>query len=93
MRLNWKVRLKNKAFWLAIVPAIILLVQAVAAIFGAELELTELGDKIVTVINAAFAVLTILGIVVDPTTAGLGDSKLAMTYQEPKKDPDNDANA
>ena len=93
MQLNWKVRLKNKAFWLAIVPAIILLVQAVAAIFGAELELTELGDKIVTVINAAFAVLTILGIVVDPTTAGLGDSKLAMTYQEPKKDPDNDANA
>jgi len=93
MRLNWKVRLKNKAFWLAIIPAACLLVQAVAAVFGAEMELTELGDKLIAAVNATFSVLAILGIVTDPTTAGLGDSRLAMTYQEPKKDPKEDADS
>ena len=42
--INWKVRAKNKNFWIAIIPAILLLVQAIAAIFGAELDLGELGD-------------------------------------------------
>lgn len=82
--INWKVRLKNKAFWLAIIPALLLLVQTVAALAGVELELEQWGEKLIEVVNAAFAVLTILGIVTDPTTQGLSDSPQAMTYQEPK---------
>lgn len=49
------------------------------------LNLGELGDKLLAVVNALFAVLTILGIVTDPTTAGIGDSKQALTYETPKK--------
>ena len=84
--INWIVRIKNKNFWISLIPAVLLLVQVVAAVFGFTLELGELGDQLLAVVNALFAVLTILGIVTDPTTAGVGDSKLAMTYTKPKED-------
>ena len=86
MKINWKVRIKNKMFWLALIPALLLLVQVVAAVFGIDLKLDALGDKLLAVVNALFAVLTILGVVSDPTTAGVGDSKQAMTYDRPKCD-------
>ena len=82
--INWAVRIKNKNFWLSFIPALVLLAQAVAAVFGITLELGELGDKLVAVVNAAFCVLAILGVVNDPTTEGLGDSKQAMGYNYPK---------
>ena len=83
--INWKVRIKNKTFWLALIPAVLLLIQVVASVFGYTLELGELGDKLLAVVNAVFAVLTILGIVTDPTTAGVSDSAQAMTYNKPKE--------
>ena len=86
MKINWTVRLKNKTFWLALVPAVLLLVQVVAAVFGIDLKLDALGDKLIDVVNALFAVLTILGIVTDPTTAGVSDSKQAMEYDKPRAD-------
>lgn len=84
--INWKVRIKNKVFWLSIIPAILLLIQAVAAVFGYTLDFTDLGEKLVAVVEATFVVLAILGIVADPTTAGMSDSNLAMTYEKPKED-------
>lgn len=83
--INWKVRIKNKTFWLALIPAVLLLVQVIAAVFGFQLDLGELGNKLLDVVNALFAVLAILGIVTDPTTTGVKDSEQAMTYTEPKK--------
>ena len=83
--INWKVRIKNKNFWLAIIPALLLLIQVVASVFGYALDLGDLGNKLLAVVNAAFAVLAILGVVTDPTTEGLSDSTLAMAYKEPKK--------
>ena len=85
MNINWKVRIKNKNFWLAIIPAVLLLIQAVAAVFGYQIDLGDLGNKLLVVINAVFVVLSILGIVTDPTTQGISDSTLALTYNEPKK--------
>ena len=84
--INWKVRIKNKVFWLTFIPALLLLIQAIAAVFGYSLDFTDFQQKILNVVEALFAVLAILGIVTDPTTAGVGDSNLAMTYQKPKKD-------
>ena len=84
--INWKVRFKNKAFWVAIIPALLLLVQAVAAVFGFTLDLGDIGAKLLAVVEAVFAVLVILGVVNDPTTSGMMvDSAQAMTYPEPKK--------
>lgn len=83
--INWKVRIKNKAFWVAIIPAVILLVQVIASLFGLTLDLTDVGNKLLAVVNALFVVLSILGIVTDPTTEGVGDSDRAMGYDEPAK--------
>ena len=81
--INWKVRLRNKAFWLAFIPAALLLVQTVAALFGFALNLGDIGDKLLAVVNAVFALLSILGVVVDHTTQGVGDSQRALGYVEP----------
>ena len=86
MKINWTVRLKNKQFWLSVVPAIALVVQAVAALFGYTIDLTTIVGKVQAVVNAVFGLLVILGIVVDPTTAGVGDSERAMSYNEPWQD-------
>lgn len=86
--INWRVRIKNKAFWLAIIPAVLVLIQVVAAVFGYTLNLGELGNKLIAVVNAVFVVLSILGVVNDPTTSGLSDSKLAMSYNKPKEKGD-----
>lgn len=85
MNINWTVRIKNKTFWVALIPAVLLLIQVIAAVFGYTLDLGDLGNKLLDVVNALFSVLVILGIVTDPTTAGVGDSTQALTYEEPKK--------
>ena len=85
MKINLKVRLHNKTFWLAFIPAILLLIQVVANVFGYTLDLGELGNKLIEVINAVFGVLTILGVVTDPTTKGVSDSEQALTYEKPKE--------
>ena len=86
MKINWIVRIKNKAFWLAIIPAVLLLIQAVAAVVGYQLDFGDISDKLIAVVNAVFVVLSILGIVTDPTTDGIGDSTRAMNYTTPNKD-------
>ena len=88
--INWKVRIRNKQFWLSLIPALAMVAQAVAALFGFTIDLTTLTGKIVAVVDAVFVVLAILGIVVDPTTAGVGDSARAMRYEEPWVDPAED---
>ena len=89
MKINWIVRIKNKAFWLAVIPAIALVVQAVAALFGYTINLETWVGKLQAVINAVFALLVILGIVVDPTTEGIQDSDRAMSYPEPWDDKEH----
>ncbi|GEN83645.1 holin [Sporosarcina luteola] len=85
MKINWKVRVKNKMFWLAMVPAVLLVTQIVAGWFGYELAADLIGEEATNFIIAVFALLVILGVVVDPTVSGLSDSKQAMRYHEPKK--------
>ena len=82
--INWKVRIRNRLFWVEVIPAVALVVQAIAAVFGWTLDFTTLIGKLLAVVDAVFALLVILGIVVDPTTEGVRDSKQAMTYEEPK---------
>lgn len=86
MKINWGVRIRNKNFWTALIPALALLGQAVAALFGFTIDLTTLTGKLLGIVDAVFAVLVILGIVNDPTTKGLGDSERAMNYENPWDD-------
>lgn len=81
--INWKVRLKNINFWLTAIPAALLLIQAVAALFGWQLDLGAIGNRLADVVNALFALLAILGVVNDPTTKGMADSQRALGYDKP----------
>lgn len=83
--INWKVRIKSKMFWVSLIPAILLLAQTVSAVFGFTLDFEALQGHLLDVVNAVFLLLSILGIVVDPTTAGVRDSALAMTYEAPRE--------
>lgn len=85
MKINWTVRIKNKNFWLALIPAVLLLVQTVLSPFGYKWDFAVLGQELTAIINALFAVLAILGVVTDPTTSGLSDSEQALTYDTPKE--------
>lgn len=86
MNINWIARIKNKSFWLSFIPAVLLFIQAVAAVFGFTLDFGELGNQLLSVVNTLFAVLALLGVVTDPTTAGISDSRQALTYTKPKED-------
>ena len=85
MNINWIVRIKNKNFWISLIPMILLLIQTVAAVFGFKLDFGELGNKLLAVVEVVFSLLALLGIVNDPTTESFSDSNLALSYEEPKK--------
>lgn len=73
--INWKTRVKNKYFWIALIPALLLFVQAALHVFGVELDFTQVDKDLIGVVNSLFAVLAIIGIVNDPTTSGLSDGE------------------
>ena len=84
-KINWKVRIKSKTFWLAAVPAFLLLAQAIGAPFGYKWDFVVLNQQLAAIINAAFGLLAIIGVVVDPTTAGIKDSQRVMEKLEDNK--------
>lgn len=77
MKINWKLRFKNKATLSAIAATIILLAQQLGL---------KLPDNISEVVNTALTLLVLLGVVSDPTTQGLSDSDNALNYHQPRKD-------
>lgn len=83
-KLNWNVRFQSKYFWLGALPLAIAFITSVASVFGFEIDLSVIGAKLSAVIVALFALLSFLGVVVDPTTKGIGDSEQAQQYTEPK---------
>ena len=87
-KINWQVRIKNRLFWTAIIPATLLLIQSIASAVGVQIDVSDIATKLVAIVNAAFAVLAIAGITADPTTEGIEDSEQAMHYVEPKKRAD-----
>lgn len=82
MNINWVLRLKNKATLTALIAAALAFGYQVAGIFGAvpPVSQDELAQAAMLLVN----LLVALGVVVDPTTAGIGDSERAMNYTEPK---------
>ena len=83
MSVNWKVRFSNPNFWLSLIPAVFLLIQVCAAPFGYDWDFAVLNQQVAAIVNAVFGVLSIIGVVNDPTTAGVNDSARAMTYESP----------
>lgn len=73
--IDWKSRIKNKQFWLSLIPAVLLLIQVVAVPFGYKFQIDVINQQLLDIVNALFVVLTILGIVTDHTTPELSDRK------------------
>lgn len=84
MNINWKVRLKNPVFWTTIIPAAVSFVYCIMGAFGIVPALTE--SMVLNIAGAVITALTVVGVLVDPTTKGVGDSHLAMTYDAPRED-------
>lgn len=85
-KINWKIRLQNPQFFITLVPALALLVQTFMAIFNVSVDFSVVSDRMLVFINALFAVLMIIGVVADPTTAGFSDSARALGYTKPNAD-------
>ena len=84
MKINWKLRLQNKTTLAAIVAAIIALVYQVLGLIGVVPAVSQ--DAVMQTASMVINLLALLGIVVDPTTAGTSDSTQAMNYTEPEKE-------
>lgn len=76
MKINWKLRLQSKFFWVALISLIVLLTQQLGFdIFPKNWE---------EVLNTVLSILILLGVINDPTTAGISDSEQALDYLVPK---------
>ena len=84
--INWKVRIRNKAFWVSVIPMLFLFVQLVFALFGIDLDLSEKQEITLKIVDVVFAILAAMGIVTDHTTSGFSDSSKALTYDTPRND-------
>lgn len=84
MKINLKLRLKNKAVLVSLVGACIAFVYQIFSLFGYVPPIGQ--DMVVQFFGIIINILVALGIVVDPTTSGIGDSEQALNYTEPKKE-------
>ncbi|QSB09645.1 phage holin [Lysinibacillus fusiformis] len=81
MKINWKVRFKNKTFLLSLWALIIVLAQQIASIWGADI--TIVSAQVTNVVETVLTILALIGIVHDPTTPGINDSERALKYDKP----------
>lgn len=82
MKIKWILRFKNKAILMALIAAVVAFAYQVLALVGITPKIAE--DAIIEVAGLLVNILVMLGIIVDPTTKGIGDSDTAMTYTEPR---------
>ncbi|MFC0232761.1 phage holin [Vagococcus entomophilus] len=61
---NIKEKMKTKSFWLAMIPAILLLAQEVLKLFGIAFQTDSLQKELLDILNTIFVILTVSGIVI-----------------------------
>lgn len=83
MKINWLVRIKNKVFWVTLIPMAFLLVQQICAMFGLNLGLSAIQEQVLGIVGTVFGILALLGVVNDPTTKGASDSERALSKAKP----------
>ena len=84
MKLNWKVRFKNKVWLGSFLSLIVGFVYSMLALFDVFPAVTQ--NLVVQLLNQVLTFLGLIGVIVDPTTAGLSDSERAMGYEVPWDD-------
>lgn len=84
MRINWKVRFKNKVWLGSFLSLVIGFIYSLLALFDVFPAVTQ--NLVVQLLNQVLTFLGLIGVIVDPTTAGVGDSDRAMGYEDPWDD-------
>ena len=84
MKVNWKVRFKNKTWLSMFLGLIIGFVFNLLKMFDVVPVVTE--NFVMQIVGQVLTFLGLIGVLVDPTTAGLNDSERAMNYEEPWRD-------
>lgn len=84
MKINWKVRLQHKQFWVSLIALLLVLANQIAGIFN--VDITIYNAQITGISETVLSILGLLGIIIDPTTVGTSDSKQALKYDKPKDD-------
>lgn len=88
MKINWKVRLRNKTWLASLLALVVTFVYNLLAMLEIAPAVTE--DWVMGIISTVLTLLTALGVLIDPTTQGVADSDRAMLYVEPGKLPDEE---
>lgn len=83
MKINWKVRFKNKTWLITFLIAVLAFVYQILGMFDVVPPVTQ--DMATQLITIVVNILVAVGVVIDPTTAGASDSEQALNYNEPKK--------
>ena len=85
MKLNIPVRFKNVWFWVGLIGTILTAMNVEPAMLTSwPLVWEAIMNLISNPFQIGCVIIAIIGVVVDPTTKGIGDSSLAMTYKKPK---------
>ncbi|EIJ78410.1 hypothetical protein PB1_12649 [Bacillus methanolicus PB1] len=87
--INWKVRFQNRIWVISFLSQIMLVAQVILSALNSlgvtDFQLTEeVKNEVLTLANSVFAILSMLGVIQDPTTKGYQDSDRAMKYDKPK---------
>ncbi|TKI53554.1 phage holin [Lysinibacillus mangiferihumi] len=82
MKINWKVRLQHKQFWVSLIALLLVLANQIAGIFN--VDITIYNEQITAISETILSILGLLGIIIDPTTKGVSDSTQALYYDTPK---------
>ena len=88
MKINWKVRFKNKTWLSMFLSLIVGFVFNILKLFDVYPAVTE--NLVMNVVSQVLTFLGLIGVLVDPTTAGITDSDRAMSYSEPWNDEAGD---
>ena len=78
MKINWRIRFKNKVWLLTFIGTIVAFAYQVCSIIGIVPKLAE--DQVMDFVKILLTFLVGLGVIVDPTTTGTSDSERALTY-------------
>lgn len=87
MKINWKVRFKNKIWLGSFLSLIVSFVYSMLSMFDVFPDATK--NSVIELLNQVLTFLGLIGVLVDPTTAGIGDSERAMGYEEPWDDSEH----
>lgn len=84
MNINWKIRFQNKTFLTGLISLVVVFIYDLLQLLGIAPVVTQ--SAVMQVAEGLLTILGMLGVIADPTTAGLSDSKQALTYTSPKQD-------